>query len=771
MYNTFKNQQVAQFLAMIPQIGTDIRGKGSLRGLQSDALTHKMPLKNVITRQLVMNLSRNGTQAVVVTNGVGTVTNTMHGEATGDRAAADVLMRGQRFSNNTPTYRWEEVNHQKSNFFNFARFPVVLRFAESDESKAIPLTYCVGYSDFEPLWNDDPEKSMSRALLPHKPEWRKITLAPDALDPNTTIEVMLDVALLMDINSVASIVASLNNSFPVAGSYIYFWPEFTEAPNEQGRFTKPGSIFADFHKHRLSGASMGMAVFAAVSGWDSYHFTGYVKYLTPGHVLRPNGTQALRAHDPSNAAAATVPAPGLLPVGKQLNFVENVNDIAIKMAFCVHHNNNLFFPSKDDLMKPLIALNSKESITLKALLEAMPDVYTMSEAQDGNPIVGPNGRRTLCMGSTVTEFQSLSLISTLVQLQGTAPKQANRAAQSAGESWQQAYSANRERAEQASAPMRAERKAITTQFKKEPLKKFAALAALRQKAKAVIATKVATKKKEAASAKAVREQKSFASAAALEGYQEMRRSKLESADYLNASKKDQAALRQAWPSVGEVKSKLKREAIKEVIKQSEDLFKRAPNDGSGLVQGLRRRFITLTQSTMPQMDENALIHLTNQHFKHFTKLEPLKYNVPILQQIGKLSTAPGAYGMPYTGPNFSAQQQQQQQQQQQPPAIMPPAPAFIPQPPQQFQPQPQQQQFFQQQPQQQFTPGNNNQLAVVSNTNNASGNTKAKKSNASNPVGFSASNAPPLYNNPQGAFAGQGSGQGNNLMGYTFKKK
>ena len=334
-----------------------------------------------------------------------------------------ILLRGQSNPNGT-SKRWEDFGNNGMRtklFYNTTRFPAVMRYTEDVRGekvgRAFPLAYRVVYSSFPP-----------DVALPHKATWMKMNLRPDPITKNA-VSVYVDTTLIGDNNCALAIMSSLENSFPVDGSYLCFFPDVL------GRFyADQGSPFADPRAHKISGSSLGMAVFAAVSGWSNIMYTGYIPYIVPGYKMqggqdyaqearskfsKTNPTYLTAPRSENIASGYSVSSKSIVKVVSQLNFVDSVQDMPLKIAFAESNGIPLVFPSSTVMGDSIHAFidRSDNRDWLNEVLGMVPRFYTMAMAQDGKPAVytlGNNNNRftyTLYTGSTVTEFMMLSYIS------------------------------------------------------------------------------------------------------------------------------------------------------------------------------------------------------------------------------------------------------------------------------------------------------------------------------------------------------------------------
>lgn len=335
-------------------------------------------------------------------------------------------------------WRWEFARSQrgeKNEFpWNITYFPTVFKYNTYDPSGkkggiggAFMVSYACVYSAFPP----DVSKDGNRGLLPFPSVWKRMELQPDE-HTGKSIAVNVDATLIGDINSYMSIKAALENSFVANESYISFFPV---VPDEQ---FKAGQPFDIPEKCKIHGASLGMAVFAAVSGFSSFHYTGYLKALYPNEMIQPRAnlydniaaytreqnianpypkypTNPLTvAGYPPVTSAPTVQGTGLVKMVKQMNFVEQVGDIMFKLFYCTNVGSPLFMPAVTHANESMASyINTyKDNMRAMTWLNVLPTVYTTAMAEDGIPVAKSiNDRQALMhtnfMGVTLDDISSL----------------------------------------------------------------------------------------------------------------------------------------------------------------------------------------------------------------------------------------------------------------------------------------------------------------------------------------------------------------------------
>jgi len=352
---------------------------------------------------------------------------------------AGPMYRGQLLEEGGSPYRWE-TKGDKGSYCNFAFLPGVFR---GNSSKTINgkrvttsitacISYAVVYSSFEPRGPGNGSIGSEKdTLLPFDPVWRTITLGADrtasgySTGPGYQVKVDGRFAGADNSNTLA-IVSALNNSFAMPGCYISFVPIVPDNVlfSTDHRY---GNIFQDSANYRMKGASLGAATFLAVKGNAQIHSTGYSKYVTNDMQLMPRFTfkeaVADKGGDPlypdgnvkiggSVTSYPSAGEPPLVRATKQLNFVEDVQDVMLKVLYCAKNNYPLIIPAKSSMDTDLrqYILDKGKSEDAMLWLPVLQQIYTMSMATDGFPIINQETGviRSICMGSTITEFTALS---------------------------------------------------------------------------------------------------------------------------------------------------------------------------------------------------------------------------------------------------------------------------------------------------------------------------------------------------------------------------
>lgn len=550
-------------------------------------------------------------------------------------AATEALLRGQIKPNGTRK-RWEDVGQDNFTngrfFFNSATFPVVMRWTEADRTRALPLSYRVCYSSWEPSAGKGPD-----TVLVHNPNWRRIALRPNQ-GSTQPVYVFLDITLLGDSNAILAVQAALENSFPVDNAYIYFYPEVADK-----YYQETTSPFHDRNTHKITGSSLGMATFAAVSGWPSHHYTGYISYIIPGYKMSNNPehrqgiSSAVQGTNPTYwnnqvpettriKEQYTVTAKAVVGIVKQLNFVETIQDIPMKIAYCNANGYALMFPASsaygDSISAFLDRSDNKEY--LRNILSMMPLVYTMSLAQDGHAATTalPNGQQfaaNLFMGSTVTEFAALATIASYVNDMGARYLNTESIGQyqTFENAWTERKLQSGKAATQRFQQAREERKEIFEKYKDDPQQWIAATNNMKLQRKAKSAAKKGAKKK-------VAKEKSETRAAVRERLKQLEenyKNEYDQAKIALGPKPAKAAMSRfskQWKRPAAVRRELLKKKIAEMLGTSP--FMPRAMDTAKTAEGKRVSLLKRLKET--GLDAAAAISVANKMFPNLSPLDP-----------------------------------------------------------------------------------------------------------------------------------------------------
>ena len=488
--------------------------------------------------------------------------------------------------------KWDESGKA----FNSALFPVVVRWTsgerarkatkfneaveDTSESHAFPVIYRACWSQFKP------NKGVE---IPHEPKFEEIKLHEVnergvAIEGSYRYSVFVDAALIGDIHCARSIVASLENSSVAPRSYIYFFPDVTKRVREN-----PAYPFDKPDDHKISGASLGMAIYAAVSGWPSILYTGYTSFILPGFKIQNASEYSEKTSDIKNkywnGAApqsftnknVTTYGQAYVEVGKQIDFVDSVQDLPYKMILAVFHKIPIIIPMTTALNTSAASYVGQANAKWRqSLLNFYQLTYTMANQEAGLPTVITDGNnkyaRMLYMGKTIGEFMVLAFLAANAQAvtKLTAEKELKRVNKYVNEFetvWtdrriqQGTNMANRAkilRDEKGALKEALDNDEITPQ---QWIEKTQANQAKRLQAKKVkkAAAKVATKQKEAKRSE-VKEKID----AALEAYKDQYHA-AKAALGPKPTAKAKREFNQEWPSLLTAKKRMNKEALKKVI--------------------------------------------------------------------------------------------------------------------------------------------------------------------------------------------------------------
>lgn len=329
--------------------------------------------------------------------------------------------------------KWDE----NDDAFNSALFPVVVRWSTGErgraatkfrgevehtlETHAFPVVYRACFSRFPPVMGSQ---------IPHQPDFKEIRLHKVdefgvAIQGQTEHMVYVDTALIGDEHCARSIVASLENSSVQNGGYIYFFPEVSDTVRSNANLP-----FKNPDDHKVSGASLGMAIFAAVQGWPSILYTGYTSFIVPGYKIQHNSNYSQQtaaamgnprpqyyggAPQSWSSQGMTVYGDSYAKIAKQIDFVDSVQDLPFKMILSVFHKIPIVIPmsgSFGETTSSYVDVANKNWKT--SLLNFFQLTYTMANSERGLPTVITDGAnkyaRLLYMGKTIAEFMLLAYL-------------------------------------------------------------------------------------------------------------------------------------------------------------------------------------------------------------------------------------------------------------------------------------------------------------------------------------------------------------------------
>lgn len=162
----------------------------------------------------------------------------------------------------------------------------------------------------------------------------------------------VDTALIGDKSCQASVAAAIETMRPTPGWYITILPA---VPGDEANKVmdavsgKSNDPFVRETIFRLSGASLGLAVAAAIGGLPSIHYTGYLTDFGPTSTTGPNAFSQYRRLGP-DGLMATLPDIGL---------VSNPDDVWIKAAHLARYSLPFCLPATSANNQSLRALLAK----------------------------------------------------------------------------------------------------------------------------------------------------------------------------------------------------------------------------------------------------------------------------------------------------------------------------------------------------------------------------------------------------------------------------
>lgn len=292
--------------------------------------------------------------------------------------------------------RWETAKDGMTQFCTTTLFPVKFtRIVQKQAEKFMLSYYCI-YSSMKikpPNWQT---------------KYRTFNLVFDTgYDGNTiSSNVNVDTTLINDESAIISILASCQNSYVKPDSYITFIPRI------QPELFQQSTHWATPSRFTIGGASMGLAVFAAIKGWIPILYTGYLNAPVPGgkfvmnhderEIISQNkyGTSFNAPVDGFTStpydgpiygvpASKITPIEGITNVMAQPNFVETVSSIFSKIMYAVYHKIPIMIPMQSDFRLDMVAFISKFRNEPKAIqwMGMVPSFYTAAMMEDGFPML------------------------------------------------------------------------------------------------------------------------------------------------------------------------------------------------------------------------------------------------------------------------------------------------------------------------------------------------------------------------------------------------
>ena len=290
------------------------------------------------------------------------------------------LNRRQGFSGKS-LEEWDSA----AGFSNMAMFPAISRNPETTQIICRPYAAC--YASFKP----------SPRSIAHHPQWVDLKL------DSSTATIKIDASMLGDVNCKKSVLSALNMTCPRDGSYIWLMP-FDQATAESGTdiFAKEGG-----HAIPIGGASLGLAMIAAVLNMPRIAYTGFVRRLVPDYTdqgvteakaaeLQFKGGVAQHLYAPMGPD--TLPGPmslthtnmwkvAITRVPRSSDMVETVDGLPFKVAWSIATRTPLVIPNKSEYGEVPMSkiLESDKFKGQHFLLATLPLAYSMVQAEEGLP--------------------------------------------------------------------------------------------------------------------------------------------------------------------------------------------------------------------------------------------------------------------------------------------------------------------------------------------------------------------------------------------------
>ena len=318
------------------------------------------------------------------------------------------VQRGEwRRKANAPI-RWENSGDSSSQHYcTHTLFPVKFTRSYAKKIDTFFMSYYVFYS------------SMPIKPVGFDPSYKDFVLSPDATvdGVGASATVKVDMTLINDENAILAIISSCQNSYAKSGSYITFIPRIDESLYTSSvNWSSPS-------RYTFGGSSCGMAVFAAIKGWMSVLYTGYLNAPVPGGKFVTNeevretmvkqryggttgfrdnagGFQSSYQDEPWYLRASDQPArlPGqsiatapsvISRYMAQPNFVESVGAIFSKIIYATAHHIPIFIPMQSSFRTDMASYIARFRSSAKAIqwMGIVPTCYTAAMMEDGYPMI------------------------------------------------------------------------------------------------------------------------------------------------------------------------------------------------------------------------------------------------------------------------------------------------------------------------------------------------------------------------------------------------
>lgn len=164
--------------------------------------------------------------------------------------------------------------------------------------------------------------------------------------------IKVDTALIGDKSCQASVAAAIETMRPTSGWYITIIPAVPGDDANKVMDAVSGKSSDPFVREtifRLSGASLGLAVAAAIGGLPSIHYTGYLTDFGPTNTAGPNAFSTYRRLGPD----------GLMSTLPDIGLISNPDDVWIKAAHLARYSLPFCLPATSANNQSLRALLAK----------------------------------------------------------------------------------------------------------------------------------------------------------------------------------------------------------------------------------------------------------------------------------------------------------------------------------------------------------------------------------------------------------------------------
>ena len=282
------------------------------------------------------------------------------------------LLSQSTFRGQGGTQQWDSLATANAPGWHYTFFPVTKVSTAGGVFSCKVMLYVVLYSS-APVTG-----AHLGHLVAHTPIYQSVSIGG-----NRPANVNIDVALIPDAaSSQASVLAALDNSNPTDGWYLTFIPyehigvqQAWIRNSREKQFEQFGGAttqqYHDLDHWRISGSSLGLAVYAAVHGMPSVAYTGYISNLGG-----PN---------------SRIGSVGLVRTAASAGIVETVDNVFWKVAKCVKEGFPIVIPAVtnfgQDMREILLGYGGQNPRNLSdaGLISfgQEGDLFTMQMAMDG----------------------------------------------------------------------------------------------------------------------------------------------------------------------------------------------------------------------------------------------------------------------------------------------------------------------------------------------------------------------------------------------------